>query len=186
MDLSSGYRHLVRQYFPNAKIVSDRFHAIRLVIQHFLETWKSLDPEGRKNRGLLSLMRRKACNLKPEQQERLNRYFEQNPALRIIYEAKEDLCALLNVKHRTLRDCRPLAKQLMNWIDQLKESPFDAFRTLGKTLYSWRNEIARMWRFTKNNGITEGFHTKMEMIQRRAYGFRNFNNYRLRVIVLCG
>jgi hypothetical protein len=24
----------------------------------------------------------------------------------------------------------------------------------------------------------------MEMIQRRAYGFRNFNNYRLRVIVL--
>jgi transposase len=43
-----------------------------------------------------------------------------------------------------------------------------------------------LWRFTKNNGITEGFHTKMEMIQMRAYGFRNFNNYRLRVIVLCG
>jgi len=41
-------------------------------------------------------------------------------------------------------------------------------------------------RFTKNNGITEGFHTKMEMISRRAYGFRNFENYRLRVRVLCG
>jgi transposase len=43
-----------------------------------------------------------------------------------------------------------------------------------------------MWRFTRNNGITEGFHTKMELIQRRAYGFRNFSNYRLRVIVMCG
>ena len=32
----------------------------------------------------------------------------------------------------------------------------------------------------------EGFHTKMEMISRRAYGFRNFKNYRLRVIALCG
>jgi transposase len=43
-----------------------------------------------------------------------------------------------------------------------------------------------MWRFTKSNGITEGFHTKMEMISRRAYGFRNFENYRLRVLALCG
>ncbi|MGE4489866.1 MAG: ISL3 family transposase [Kiritimatiellales bacterium] len=186
IDLSSSYRHLVRQYFPNAKIVSDRFHVIRLVLQHFLETWKALDPEGRKNRGLLSLMRRKAGNLNPEQKERLGRYFKQNPALRIIYDAKEELCVLLNKKHQTKNACRPLAKQLMNWIEQLQESPFEAFRTLGRTLNSWRNEIARMWRFTKNNGITEGFHTKMEMIQRRAYGFRNFNNYRLRVIVLCG
>ncbi len=34
--------------------------------------------------------------------------------------------------------------------------------------------------------ITEGFHNKMEMISRRAYGFRNFENYRLRVLAHCG
>ena len=50
----------------------------------------------------------------------------------------------------------------------------------------WKGEIARMFRFSKNNGITEGFHRKMKLIQRRAYGFRNFENYRLRVRVLCG
>lgn len=38
-----------------------------------------------------------------------------------------------------------------------------------------------MWRFTKSNDITEGFHRKMKLIQRRAYGFRNFENYRTRV-----
>ncbi|MCF6776260.1 transposase, partial [Thiotrichales bacterium 19X7-9] len=54
------------------------------------------------------------------------------------------------------------------------------------TLYKWKDEIARMWRFTKNNGITEGFHRKMKLIQRRAYGFRNFENYRLRVKIACG
>ena len=44
-----------------------------------------------------------------------------------------------------------------------------------------------MWRSTRNNGITEGFHNKMEvLISRQAYGFRNFENYRLRVKVLCG
>ena len=57
---------------------------------------------------------------------------------------------------------------------------------LGATIDGWKNEIGRMWRFTRNNGITEGFHNKMEMISRQAFGFRNFENYRLRVKVLCG
>jgi hypothetical protein len=39
---------------------------------------------------------------------------------------------------------------------------------------------------TRNNGITEGFHNKMELINRQAYGFRNFENYRLRVKAFCG
>jgi transposase len=33
-----------------------------------------------------------------------------------------------------------------------------------------------MWRFTLNNGITKGFHTIMEVLQRQAYGFRSFDN----------
>ncbi len=58
--------------------------------------------------------------------------------------------------------------------------------TLGETLHSWRYEIAAMWRFPRNNGITEGFHNKMETISRQAYGFRNFENYRMRVKLICG
>jgi transposase len=42
-----------------------------------------------------------------------------------------------------------------------------------------------MWGFRRNNGITEGFHNKLEVLQRQAYGFLNFQNYRLRVKVLC-
>jgi transposase len=72
-----------------------------------------------------------------------------------------------------------------NYLHQLKQSPFKPLATLAKTFYQWREEIVRMWRFTKNNGITEGFHRKMKLIQRRAYGFKNFENYRLRVKVLC-
>jgi transposase len=57
--------------------------------------------------------------------------------------------------------------------------------TLGDTLHAWREEIAAMWRFTRNNGITQGFHTKMEVLQRQACGFRNFQNCRLKVKVMC-
>lgn len=55
---------------------------------------------------------------------------------------------------------------------------------LGETLYAWREEIAMMWRFTRNHGITEGLHTKMEVLQRQAYGFRNFRNYQMRVKIM--
>ena len=68
-------------------------------------------------------------------------------------------------------------------IDEHFFSKKEGFAT---TLASWKDEVARMWRFSKSNGITEGFHRKMKLIQRRAYGFRNFENYRVRVKVLCG
>lgn len=43
-----------------------------------------------------------------------------------------------------------------------------------------------MFRFVKNNGITEGFRRKIKLIQRWAYVFRNFENCRMQVLVLCG
>ena len=185
IDLSVTYRAIVKKYFPNARIVSDRFHVIRIVQQHFLNTWQIIDPVGRKNRGLLSLMRRKAENLKPEQKLKLQRYLNENPALKIIYEAKQSICELLNIKHQKVKEVKKLIPKFLRWIELLKNTPFTPLQTLAETLESWQEEIVRMWRFTRNNGITEGFHTKMEVIKRRAYGFRNFENYRLRVIVLC-
>ena len=68
MDLATSYRALVKKHFPQARIVADRFHVIRVVNHHFLACWRELDPVGAKNRGLLSLMRRHRHNLKPEQQ----------------------------------------------------------------------------------------------------------------------
>jgi transposase len=185
MDLSATYRALARKHFPQARIVADRFHVIRLIGHHFLACWKQLDPVAARNRGLVSLMRRHQTNLKPEQKSRLDDYLRRNPALEVIYHFKQRLCSLLLPNSLNANKCRQLAPLLLSLIDQLRNSPLAPLATLGETLYSWRNEIACMWRFSKNNGITEGFHTKIELLQRQAYGFRNFNNYRLRVRVLC-
>ena len=100
-------------------------------------------------------------------------------------QTKQKLCYLLLKKHRTRKQCEKLAPRLGAAIQQLRDFPLAPLAQLGETLQSWSEEIARMWRFTRNNGITEGFHTKMEVLQRQAYGFRNFANHRLRVRVLC-
>lgn len=186
MDLSETYRQIAKKYFPNAMIVADRFHVIRLVNHQFLKAWSLIDPDGRKNRGLLSLMRRHECNLKAEQKLKLQDYLNQHPVLAEIYAFKQKLCVVLLTKRANQIDARPVVYDFLEMIGQLKATTLEPLKTLGQTLYSWRNEIARMFRFTKTNGITEGFHNKMEMLSRRAYGFRNFENYRMRVLALCG
>jgi len=186
MDLATSYRSLVRLHFPNARIVADRFHVIRIIHHHFLACWRDLDPAGSKNRGLLSLMRRHRHNLRPEQQLRLSAYLEKYPALELIYRFKQRLCYLLLKKHRTRRQCEVLIPRFLRALHHLRHAGLVPLVQLGQTLTSWSQEIVAMWRFTRNNGITEGFHNKMELINRQAYGFRNFENYRLRVKVLCG
>ena len=183
IDLSETYRRIVRRYFPNAMIVSDRFHVIRLVNQHFMHLWMQQDPVGRKHRGLISLMRRHHWNLSDQQKTRLAGYLEQYPVLDALYRVKQKLNRLLLIKNSNARKARKWLPKLLRLLDQLKNSPA---RSLANTLESWLEPIVRMWRISKSNGITEGFHTKMEMISRRAYGFRNFENYRMRVLALCG
>lgn len=186
MDLSSTYRAIVKKHFPKAMIVADRFHVVRLVNHHFLKTWQQLEPEGRKNRGLLSLMRRHEWNLDENQRVNLRKYLKTIPALEILYEKKQELIKYLLIKTVNQKDIRKFAGPFMQMIHEFAECPFEGLKTLGKTLKDWLEPIVRMWRFRKTNSITEGFHNKMEMISRRAFGFRNFNNYRIRVLALCG
>ncbi len=81
--------------------------------------------------------------------------------------------------------CEKLAPRFLRAISELQQADLAQLVTLGHILASWASEIGAMWRFTRDNGITEGFHTKMEVLRCQAYGFRNFSNYRLRVKVLC-
>lgn len=185
MDLSSSYRQLVQRYFPQAKIVADRFHVIRLMLHQCMQTYQELDPKMKYQRGLLAILRTNPDNLTENKLKKRDEYLKQQPFIDAIYQFKRRLHRLLMKKMMTAKQCRRLIPLFLKMMSALKESPFKRLVTLGKTLYQWREEVVRMWRFTKNNGITEGFHRKMKLIQRRAYGFRNFENYRLRVRVLC-
>lgn len=185
MDLSSSYRHVAQKYFPHAQIVADRFHVIRLLHHQCLQTYQEIDPRIKHQRGIIAALRTKPENLSPQRQQKRDDYLNQHPAINAIYQFKQQIHGLLMKKTSKAKRCRRLIPVFLNMIKQLKQSPFKRLVRLGKTFTQWKDEIACMWRFTKNNGITEGFHRKMKLIQRRAYGFRNFENYRLRVKVLC-
>ncbi|HBI84274.1 MAG TPA: ISL3 family transposase, partial [Alcaligenaceae bacterium] len=121
--------------------------------------------------------------LTDQQQDNLAKYLEQYPVLESLYRAKQRLNKMLLIKNLQAKHAKRILPKLLTLIGQLAHSPA---KSLAATLTSWIEPIVRMWRFSKSNGITEGFHTKMEMMSRRAYGFRNFENYRLRVLAHCG
>jgi transposase len=185
-DLSLSYRRMVMKLFPNAKIVADRFHVIRLINRYFGKAYKQMDPCLVSTKGIRMLMRYHEWNLDKKHQDKLRQYLKEHPVLEALYDFKQRLCALLIIKHRTAKQCKKLIPKFLKMIEELKHIPIKLLQRLGRTLERWKEEIARMWRYTKNNAILEGLHTKMELIKRRAYGFRNFENYRLRVRALCG
>jgi transposase len=186
IDLSNSYRSMIKRWFPKALIVADRFHTIRLVGLHLLRLARQLVPQLGWNRSWLGLLRARNDRLDPQRRSRLAQLLADNPVLEPIYQMKERLWALLRHKGLSKASCRRHIRELFTLIGQLRDSGFEPAQTLAKTLTDWSEEIARMWRFSRNNGVTEGFHRKMKLIQRRAYGFRSFQNYRLRVIAQCG
>jgi len=187
MDLSPSYRSLVQRYFPQALIITDRFHVIRLLLKAFSSICLRIDPLLKwQHRGIPKLLVKK--DMTDEQKARLETYFKKQPAIHQLYLFKEEAKALLMTKNKSRKSLQKdgVLGFFMKLVEQMEKSGFDLFKTLGKTLRSWQTEILRMFVFPYSNGVTEGFHRKMKLIQRRAYGFRNFDNYRLRVIVLCG
>ena len=185
MDLSEAYRSIARRYFPEALVVADRFHVVRLALHHLMKTCRQIDPGLLYRRGASRLLQKHAHNLTMNQAGRLKTYLDSQPAVARIYDFKEELMVVLTAKRQTKDQCRILAYRLLDAIRQLRQSPFEDCQKLGRTLEAWQVEIGRMWRFSRSNGITEGFHRKMKLIQRRAFGFRNFDNYRRRVRALC-
>jgi len=118
--IPGNYSIAFSKLYDDIKTVDSRYRNLltetnrlvkRLKDQRRAETAKEIDPSGAKRRGLLSLMRRHRHNLKPEQQTRLEAYFEQFPVLREIYRFKQKLCYLLSKKHRTPKQCLPLANR---------------------------------------------------------------------------
>jgi transposase len=128
-------------------------------------------------------MRRHQWRLSDEQRINLDHYLEKFPVLKAMYQVKQKLNQFLLLKTLNRKKAKRKLPGFLKLIKQLSESPLNK---LANTLTSWLEPIVAMWRFSKSNGITEGVHTKMEMMTRRAFGFRNFENYRLRVLTHCG
>src|SRR5690606_30992658 len=118
------------------------------VNQHFLKLWQQYDPEGRKNRGLLSLMRRHHWKLSAVQKENLHQYLAQEPVLRALYFAKQQLNGFLVMKSLKRKRAQKMMPQFLALIQQFEQSPARALARLF-IIKGGRSTFARLV-FAKN------------------------------------
>lgn len=137
--------------------MADRFHVVRVINQHFLKAWQQHHPEGRRERGLLSLMRRHQWHLSDEQLTNLMDYLADFPVLQALYQAKQKLIRFMLLKTLTARRIKAKLGRYLVLLEQLKDSPL---RALAKTLSAWMEPIVAMWRFSKTNGIPKAVTTR--------------------------
>lgn len=89
IDLSGTYPHLIQSYFPNAKIIVDRFHVGRLMLHQCMHTYQDIDLKIKNNRGLLAALRTKPKNLTTKRLQKRNDYLKQQPIINAIYQFKQ-------------------------------------------------------------------------------------------------
>jgi len=184
IDMSSGFRSAVQAALPGRALVADKFHVVARIIQALDEVRKRVQrakPKGEKQ-ALFRLryrLRRGREKLKPEEREALDAFLEQEPELRTAYWLKESFRTWY-----TLQDRAKAERELKAWCDEALASDLPEMVEVVGTLRNWWNEILNYftWRYT--NGFTEGKNNRIKVLKRRAYGYRDFEHFRLRILTL--
>lgn len=179
LDLCDTFKSFAQRFFPNAQLVADKFHVLRLLTPHINRRRKLITGD-RRSALIRRLLLRSRFDLDPAARWAVDRWLADHPELRELYEAKEALHALYRI-----RGSERAAVALTRLTDRLANSAVPELQTFRRTLIKWRRELLTYFGTGLTNGRTEGFNNKAKVVKRRAYGYRSFANYRLRLLNAC-
>lgn len=179
IDLSPSFRSFSKELFPNAMITADKFHVIKLLTPAIQRYKREVIGSSRKN-PFKTLLLKYGIKLKYHERTVLRGILEHYPELRDLYTTKEAIHKLYRTKG--YKQARAAFIKLTDWF---AHSQIPEIKTFRRTLMSWREEILNYFKTGLSNGRTEGYNRKAKLIQRSAYGFKKFNNYRLKLLYAC-
>lgn len=185
IDMWKPYIASIKEY-TNAEIVFDKFHISKKINEAVdsirKKEFANADKEERinmKHKRFLILSRRK--NLKPEEVETLDTLIEQNNPLYIAYLMKEQGLDVFD----EIDPINGIAR-LNKWIDNVIEAGIEEFKSVIETIKNYLYGIVNYFKYKITNAASEGFNTKITVIKRRAYGFRDLEYFKLKILQSCG
>lgn len=195
IDLWKGYKNLVTELMPEAQVVADRFHVM-------VQINKELDTQRKKEKRNTQELIRKAktskekfqqeqilsglnkskyvllkneSDLNEEQKNKLIQVKAVSPSLKLMHELKEKIRRVFNKTN----DWYTAVFKLGIWLSKAKKY----FPNSNNTFIRWFDEIVAYFDHRTTSGAVEGINNKLKLIKRSAYGFRNFNNFRVRCLL---
>ena len=186
MDLWAPYLNSVRRHLKNAVVVFDKFHvykylsdAIEAVRRH--EQQIADDKTGQLIKGTRWLWLKAKGNLKRKEQYTLAQIMKVNRRLHRAYVLKEDFEAFY-----ASEDAVEATQFLKAWTRRCNQSRLDPFLALAKRLNRWADGILSYFTHRITNGISEGINNLIKVIKRKAYGFGDFDYFRLKILDATG
>jgi len=189
IDMSAAYISAVQEIFPEIPIVFDHFHVIKLMNEHLDKLRSRIFRSGEANsqnviKGIkyLLLMGSEKLGeldkLKPGSKKRLEQALSLNRALNIAYYLKEKLRTFWTL------DAEQGSLLLEEWYQEAKDSQLPEMQKMANTLKRHEHGILAYFEHPISTGPLEGINNKIKTLKRQAYGFRDREYFKLRLLSL--
>jgi len=186
-DMSPAYIDAVTTYLPGARLVFDRFHVIKLYNDKLSELRRAMYRELTETmhkdvlKGVRWLLLKRPENLDPTRKEpqRLEEALRLNAPLATAYYLKAELNEVWE------QDDEETAQALlMDWILYAEATGIAMLKTFAKTLRLHAFGILAYYDHPISTGPLEGTNNKIKTMKRQAYGFRDQEFFRLKILGL--
>src|SRR3954449_12320116 len=187
MDMSAAYRGAVTAHLPGAKIVFDHFHVVKLFNEKLSELRRALYREATDVmhkevlKGTRWLLLKNAENLDAQRDEkrRLEEALALNKPLAVAYYLKDDLRRFWEQPGKRLATVF-----LDGWLRRAEASGVKMLKQMAKTLTAHRSGLLAYYDVMITSGPMEGTNNKIKTMKRQAYGFRDRDFFKLKILAI--
>ncbi len=186
MDMSAAYRGAVTAHLKKAVIVFDHFHVIKLFNDKLSDLRRSLYHRAEADRkkvlkGARWLLLKNPENLDADKDEksRLEEALALNKPLATAYYLKEDLRRFWEQPGK-----RFATVFLDGWIRRAEASGIKVLQQMAKTLAAHRSGLLAYYDVRITSGPMEGTNNKIKTMKRQAYGFRDVEFFKLKILAI--
>ena len=186
MDMSAAYLLAVQTHIPWAVVVFDHFHVIKLFNEKLTQLRRDLyhqaaEADQEVLKGVRWLLLKNPENLDPARNElaRLEKALHLNRPLATAYYLKEEL------RQFWAQAAKAAATAFVDsWIRRARASGIALLRSFAKTLRWHEDGLLAYYDYPISTGPMEGTNNKIRALQRQAYGFRDLEFFRLKLMAL--
>ncbi len=187
MDMSPAYISAVLEHLPKATIVFDHFHVIKLFNDKLSDLRRDLYRETKENlqkevlKGTRWLLLKNPENLAPEkkEKERLAEALKLNEPLSCAYYLKEDLRQIWLQLNKEAAE-----RVFTDWVKRAQATGIKMLKKFANTLAGYKSGILAYYDYRISSGPLEGTNNKIKTMKRMAYGFRDMEFFKLKIMAL--
>lgn len=183
IDMNCGFLNVIKTLLPNAKIIIDRFHVVRYCTAALENVRRNLQKQlpdhqrkyFKRSRRLLLAHQE---SLSPENRTAVEAMLNISDRLKQAYALKEYFYFFMESKNR-----EEAVTRLDHWLNSCHLLDLPEFDDCVRMLKNWRHYILNAFDYHLSNGFTEGCNNAIKSLKRVAFGFRSFNNFRVRILL---